>query len=228
MVSRRRLNAFAVSFVAMLIVQAILTYVIVPDYRQSGYTQSIGNGMIPGEFIGWGVRTENGNNLNMEVSVPEGYLIDVYFMSYDDYMQMASNHSFEFIPAASQMNVSHFSTAINMDPSIDIYDIVIVGHESNPGNPTFTLRLVQSHFPAQLLSVVQLGQFISIYSVVLFFFLVTLGYRENSLNRSPYVKTRPKTKWNNFYMQSAYATLALFTVQMTMALVMYWIVIGPG
>jgi hypothetical protein len=202
MVSGRLLNAFAVLFVAMLIVQAILIYAIVPDYKQSGFTQEIRNGMTPGEFIGWGVRTENGNNLNVDVSVPEGFLIDVYFMTYDNYMQTAFNHSFDYIPASSQMNVSHFSATITMDTSVEVYDIVIVGHESNPGNPTFTMRLVQSHLPALLLGVVQLCQYVSIYATIFFFFLVILGYRENSLMRNPYVKRRPRTKWNNFYILS--------------------------
>lgn len=226
MVSRRTLNAFAVLFVAMLIVQAVLVYAIVPDYKKSGYTQGTGNGMSPGEFITWGVRTENGNNLDMDVSVPEGFLVDVYFMTYDNLM--AFNGSFDYIPACSQMNVSHFSTTIPMDPSIEIYDIVIVGHGSNPGYPTVTMSLVQSHLPAQLLGVAQLFQYVSIYAAVFFFFLVALGYRENSMIRNPYVKARPRTKWNSFYMLSLFSTLALFALQMTMALLTYWLVLGAG
>lgn len=162
----------------------------------------------------------------MDVSVPEGFLVDVCFLTYDNFMTF--NGSFDYIPAFSQMNVSHFSTTITMDPSIDVYDIVIVGHESNPGSPTVTTRLVQSHLPAQLLGVVQILQYVSICAAVFFFFLVALGYRENSMIRNPYVKARPRTKWNNFYTLSLVSTLALFVLQTITALILYWIVVGAG
>ncbi|HEY3419984.1 MAG TPA: hypothetical protein VGK23_05470 [Methanomassiliicoccales archaeon] len=228
MVSRRRLNVFAILFVVMLIVQAILGYLVIPNYKQTGFTQSIGNGTDPGEFIGWGVRTADGNDLNMDVGVPEGYLIDVYFMTYDNYIQMVSNRSFEYIPSASQMNVTHFSASINIDPSVEVYDIVVIGHESNPGNPTLSMNLVQSHLPAQLRSLAVFGQFLTIYGAVFFFFLVAMGYRENSLIGNPYIHAKPRTRWNSYYMLSLYGTLALFAVQVISALLLYWMVTGIG
>ena len=39
MASSRTLDAFAILFVAMLIVQAIIVYAIVPDYKKGGFTQ---------------------------------------------------------------------------------------------------------------------------------------------------------------------------------------------
>jgi hypothetical protein len=227
-VSKKRLDLFAIAFIFMLIAQVILIYAILPDYKSAGMTGGVGKGMTPDQFTIYAVRTENGNNLKIEVNAQSGSIIDVYFMTLDNLMNLESNHTFQYIPAASQMNVTSYSTSITLDASEEVYDLVIVGHTSNPPGTSIDVKTTQSHLPVQMQMVFQIEQFLLMPMTTFLFFLIVFALYENGQERNPYVKRTTKTKWNNIYMMSIYVTVTLFALQILGALFLYWLVVGLG
>jgi hypothetical protein len=226
LVSNRRLSIFVFALFLTLIAQATLMYTINPDYKSSGVIEGVGRGMEPDQFMRYAVRTENGNDLDMQVNVSEGYLIDVYLMTYENLMKLSSNQSFEYIPSASRMNVTSYSTSITLDGSVEVYDFVVVGHSSNPSGTYVHLSISQSHLPAGLHVVFGITQIVSMIVSTFLFFLIFFALVENSQEKNVYVRRKAKTRWTSIYMMSAYVTIGLFAIQIVGAMFLYWMVVG--
>jgi hypothetical protein len=225
-VGNRRLAAFVIGLFIALIIQGVLMYAVNPDYKSSGIDEGVGRGIDPDQFMRYAVRTENGDRLQMHVSVPDGYQIDVYLMTLDNLMKLSSNQSFEYIPSASQMNVSSYAVSIILDSSVEVYDFVIVGHASNPSGTNVHISTTQSHLPSEWQTFFSVGQFASLIVTTYLFLLIVSALYENSQEKNVTVKKRKKTRWNSIYMMSAYGTVAIFAIQLFGAMFLYWVVAG--
>ncbi|MGD0817753.1 MAG: hypothetical protein ABR986_05065 [Methanomassiliicoccales archaeon] len=155
---------------------AVSSIVVVVGLDYNTWVMGWNTGLVPRTdnhnfYDNFDLKTSMGTNVRYEASVQDGYLLNVYLMTEENFHRLEANESFSYISQGSTTNVSHFTAEVMLDGSVSDYRVVFIQSDSKPYVMHLNATFVQSHYPIGLQPLLRAGLCVGPFTVLFLTFL---------------------------------------------------------